>query len=177
LVGCKNFAPLADYAEKPEAAKCAKCRQRGRKGYLSKKEERSRSADWGEGEGDQEADTDFKSPEFNSSESEAGSPDPRHYREVCMYFVGCCERVAVIILESENFLQLTIPIIYSILLIYIYFLLSLLCARFIPGFHLMMEGYQEGLGTYHPQKTRPYFHVRAAIAIARVKAEVKIERA
>ena len=35
--GCKNFARLWDFRDKPEATKCIKCRQRGRLNYFSKK--------------------------------------------------------------------------------------------------------------------------------------------
>ena len=35
--GCKNFARLHDFRDKPEATKCIKCRQRGRMNYFSKK--------------------------------------------------------------------------------------------------------------------------------------------
>ena len=35
--GCKNFVTLSEFAEKPEASKCSKCRQRGRDNYFSRK--------------------------------------------------------------------------------------------------------------------------------------------
>jgi hypothetical protein len=35
--GCKNFARLHEFRDKPEATKCIKCRQRGRLNYFSKK--------------------------------------------------------------------------------------------------------------------------------------------
>lgn len=35
--GCKNFAPLGYFTDKPLASKCGKCRQRGKNTYLAKK--------------------------------------------------------------------------------------------------------------------------------------------
>ena len=35
--GCKNFACLDDFSDKPDASKCTKCRERGRTNYLSRK--------------------------------------------------------------------------------------------------------------------------------------------
>ena len=35
--GCKNFVPLANFEDKPEASKCGTCRDRGRQNYFSRK--------------------------------------------------------------------------------------------------------------------------------------------
>lgn len=38
FLGCKKFSSLSDFADKPEASKCAKCRHRGRQNYYSRKQ-------------------------------------------------------------------------------------------------------------------------------------------
>jgi hypothetical protein len=40
--GCKNFVPLGEFEDKPEASKCGKCRQRGRQNYFARKKTNSK---------------------------------------------------------------------------------------------------------------------------------------
>ena len=46
--GCKNFAKLWEFRDKPEATKCIKCRQRGRMNYFSKKAEEGQGGGLGQ---------------------------------------------------------------------------------------------------------------------------------
>ena len=38
--GCKNFLQIGNFSQKLDAAKCDKCRERGRQSYMSKRLER-----------------------------------------------------------------------------------------------------------------------------------------
>ena len=70
--GCKNFATLSDFHEKPEASKCGKCRQRGRLNYFARKKSSPSTSG---------SHHHISDAESQDADSQDGAYDPTYYNE------------------------------------------------------------------------------------------------
>lgn len=71
--GCKNFVTLAEFAEKPEASKCGRCRQRGRDNYFSRKKNSGGSAGGKRGDGNSHGDNNYGGAPGSGSKRKKGN--------------------------------------------------------------------------------------------------------